>query len=185
MISKTGSRLAEVLCGAPFAEHHSGIVAAGPAAVWDALQGLRWTDLRIGQALTWLRGLAGTSPAPILQVFVKHAGATLVAEPPWRVLVAMVGQPWSPVPRSIPVRSLDQVRDFSEPGWLAYGMEWRLHDLGEGRTLVETWTCCRPTDARAHRLFRLYWLLIRGGSGLIRRDMIAAIQRRCAEPSPG
>ena len=47
-----------------------------------------------------------------------------------------------------------------------------------GSRLV-TETRVESTDARARRLFALYWLVIRLGSGLIRRDLLRAVRRRC------
>lgn len=61
--------------------------------------------------------------------------------------------------------SIEHVRAFTEPGWLKYGMEWVLHPLDDGRTLVETRTLSEPTDASARRRFTAYWTLIRVGSG--------------------
>ena len=34
------------------------------------------------------------------------------------------------------------------------------------------------TDARSRRRLALYWLLIRGGSGLIRREVLRVVARR-------
>ncbi|KAB1654520.1 hypothetical protein F8O01_13230 [Pseudoclavibacter chungangensis] len=57
-------------------------------------------------------------------------------------------------------------------------MEWRLHELDEHRTFVETVTLCEPTDERARRRFALYWGVIRIGSGIIRHDRLRAVERR-------
>jgi len=51
-----------------------------------------------------------------------------------------------------------------------------------GGTRLSTETRCRATDARSRITFALYWALIRIGSGLIRRETLAAIARR-AEPT--
>ncbi|MGH3447430.1 MAG: hypothetical protein ACRDP4_07380, partial [Nocardioidaceae bacterium] len=63
-----------------------------------------------------------------------------------------------------------------------YGMEMLLVPLSGGRTLVETATICEATDVRARRRFGAYWSLIRVFSGVVRRDMLAGIQRKCARP---
>lgn len=170
--------LARVLPGHQFGEHHSGIVDAPQAVVWTALQQLRWTDLRVGRPLMTIRGLGGrVLRDQVFETFTDRAGALVVAEPPRTVLLAMVGKPWSLVPQSMPMASLEELRSFADPGWLKYGMEWVLHPLLERRTLVETRTLCQATDPSARRRFGLYWLVIRGASGAIRRDMISALRR--------
>jgi len=47
---------------------------------------------------------------------------------------------------------------------------------------VETATLCEPTDAAAARRFAGYWRGIRFFSGLIRQDILAALQRRVRCP---
>jgi hypothetical protein len=49
--------------------------------------------------------------------------------------------------------------------------------LPGGRTFVETATLCEATDAVARRRFAVYWKGIRVFSGLIRRDILAALDR--------
>ncbi len=45
-------------------------------------------------------------------------------------------------------------------------------------TRLTTETRVLATDARTRARFRLYWLLIRAGSGLTRRDLLHAVARR-------
>lgn len=73
-----------------------------------------------------------------------------------------------------------EVRDFQEPGWLKYGMEWTLTEPSGGRTRLETRTLCEPTDRSARLAFGFYWSLIRPGSAAIRREILAAVRSRCA-----
>jgi hypothetical protein len=49
-----------------------------------------------------------------------------------------------------------------------------------GGSRVTTETRIVGTDAEATRRFRRYWLLIRPGSGAIRRSWLKAIRRRLA-----
>jgi len=76
------------------------------------------------------------------------------------------------------VTSLEQLRAFDDGGWLKYGMEWVLSPVAGERTLVETVTLCEATDPAARRRFGAYWGLIRPFSGLVRRDILAALARR-------
>jgi len=52
---------------------------------------------------------------------------------------------------------------------------------GDG-SLLTTTTAVVPTNAAARRAFGRYWLLIRVPSGLIRREMLAAVDRRARRP---
>lgn len=181
MFTKTVGRqpgtLGETLPGATFGEWHHGIVDADIDSVWHRLQRVRWSDLRLSRVALVARGF-GIGPGlerGCLETFAPHA--VFAQTPPVEVAFAMVGKPWSPVPVSEPVATLDEVADYRQPGWLKYGMDWRLTELPDGRTLVETSTLCEPTDATARRRFTAYWLLIRPWSGLIRREMIETLKR--------
>lgn len=51
-------------------------------------------------------------------------------------------------------------------------------ELSGDRTRLATETRVQPTDRQAARAFLPYWLVIRAGSGLIRRDLLRAVARR-------
>ncbi|MGH2991074.1 MAG: hypothetical protein ACRDMA_14690 [Solirubrobacterales bacterium] len=72
---------------------------------------------------------------------------------------------------------LDGFRAFARPGFVRIATSFELEALGEG-TRLSTETRVQPTDAAAACAFRLYWWAIRGGSGLIRRDVMHAVRRR-------
>jgi hypothetical protein len=66
---------------------------------------------------------------------------------------------------------------FSRPGWVKVGIDYRL--IAErGGTRLRTETRCKATGGRARAAFWLSWALIRVGSGLIRREILATIARR-------
>jgi hypothetical protein len=66
---------------------------------------------------------------------------------------------------------------FAEPGWVKVGFDLVLEPTGDG-TRLTTETRVTATDPRTRARFGRYWLVIRAGSGLIRRDMLRAIARR-------
>lgn len=172
-----GGSLADTLPRARYAEWHARAIDAPAAAVWAALLAVSWQDLVVGGALMRVRGLDGArTRAPFVDLF-RGLGTTVEA-PPHTLTQAMVGRPWVVSAPARPMTDLDAVRTFREPGWLKYGMEWRLHELDEHRTFVETVTLCEPTDERARRRFALYWGMIRIGSSIIRHDLLRAIERR-------
>jgi hypothetical protein len=193
MVSRTellrrGTPLARALPGARFTEGHSRIVAAPPQQVWRVLHELRWSDLRITVPLMAVRAAAAgpggvrraADPGTLNRRLVDppSPAAPVFEDPPRVSASGMIGRPWQRRPEPGPtVTDLDQLRAFDEPGWLKFGMEWVLSPLPGERTLVETATLCEPTDAAAARRFAGYWVVIRGFSGLIRRDILAAVAR--------
>ena len=72
------------------------------------------------------------------------------------------------------------VDDLSRPlpdGWVRIGMDFRLTPVGRV-TRLETETRVCATGPKAKRRFATYWLVIRPGSGLIRRELLRAVARR-------
>lgn len=178
--------LTRALTGAQFAEYHCAAVDRTHEEVFEAFHRLTWSDLRIGSALLMLRGFGLIGDAlrrPI--VTPPSPAAPVYEEPPTYTTSAMIGKPWLPVPASRPVRSLEDVAGFGEPGWLKYGMEWGFTGTDDGRTLVETATLCEATSRSAVLLFGAYWALIRGFSGLLRREMLKALSAMGPPPAAG
>jgi hypothetical protein len=54
-------------------------------------------------------------------------------------------------------------------------MNVRVKALAGGRTRISTQTRIRALGGGARRRFRLYWLIIRPFSGLLRREMLKGI----------
>jgi hypothetical protein len=179
MTSRTNIRnavsLTEVLPDATFSERHDRVIAAPPEQVWQALTALSWNDLRLTLPLIAIRtaGRARAARAPML---ARGPVDEIAAAPPRSWVGARIGKPWQPRPEFVPgPLTLDQIVAFDEPGWLKYGMEFRLDPLRDGRTFVTTTTRCTATDAVARRRFARYWRVIRPFSGLVRRDMLHAL----------
>lgn len=177
------THFSQSVAGAQFGEHHLGIVNADLLSTWEALHATRWSEVAGAAVLLRARGIGfgGRLDRTVFEVFAPHA--TMVREAPYRSSFLMVGQPWSPVPRSRPAMSFAEVAAFAEPGWLKYGMDWTLTELDPARTLVETRTLCEATSPGARRAFAAYWAVIRPWSGLLRHGMLAAIARRAENPT--
>lgn len=176
---KRGTPLSRALPGAQFAEWHCRVIAADPERVWAALERVRVGELRITGPLLRLRTGGRLKAADSARVMhLPSPEAPLFTEPPRVAAGGLIGMPWRLRPVVGPsVGTLGELRAFDEPGWLKFGMEWLLTPLPGGGTLLETSTLCEATDAGAHRRFRPYWYLIRAFSGLIRRDMLHAVER--------
>jgi len=164
-------------------EVHRRTIDAPPAATWDSLHELRGGEMRLMQALMGLRSLGRRSPdgdRTVLEGF-KRMGFRPVAEEPERELVvAGIGRFWTLSGGLRKVEGADFFARFEEPGYAKVAFNFRLSG-----TELSTETRIAGTDDRSRRLFGAYWLLIRPGSGLIRREWLAAIARRAATaPAP-
>jgi len=134
--------------------------------------------------LRWLPGfLTGRRPflpdpaAPILAEYT--VGVVPLGERPDREIVTgAVGRFWRIVGNeAAPVQSRAEFVAFSEPGYAKAAIAFTVFSEREG-TRVRTETRVVGTSAKATRLLRRYWFLIRPGSDAIRRSWLAAIRRR-------
>lgn len=174
-ISRLGL-LARTLPASRFSEWHGTIMRAQPEAIWRTLLAMRWSDLRAARPLLLARGFASSIGEGCLSTFAA-VGAATSEHPPHNFTLGFISQPWRPSMPVTPAADFQALREFNAPGWVKIGMEWRLTSLDDARTHVETSTLCEATDAAARRRFAAYWTVIRGPSGLIRRDMLATIRR--------
>lgn len=175
-ILKLDTPLTRAMPGAQFAECHQRIIPAERELVWQRFHQLTWSDLRVTKPLILLRGMSAAGETLV------GAGplATLTQDPPSYHLSANIARPWQLRPDvGPPVVSLAQFTEFGDPDWLKFASDFHFVALDAGRTLVRTVTLCEATSDTARRRFGPYWALIRGGSGLIRRDLLAALERRC------
>jgi hypothetical protein len=175
----------ELLPAPHFREHHERRIAAPPAAVWDAMQELRLRDLALSRALMGVRllpaRLAGRKQASrmVESRLLDGGPVTLLAsDPDHAVLGGGVMQPWKLTGgEEPPALDAPALQAFSEPGWVKVGFDFVIEPSGAG-TRVTTETRVTATDPRTRARFGLYWLFVRAGSGLIRRDMLRAVARR-------
>ena len=184
--------LDELLPAPHFRERHERRIPAPPAAVWEALQELRLGDLALSRALMGVRmlpaRLAGheTASRMVDGRLLEQGPVPVLAQAPGRAVVAGgVMQPWKLAGgEDPPALDAAALQAFAEPGWVKTGIDFVIDPDGSGSRLT-TETRVTATDARTRARFGLYWLLIRAGSGLIRRDMLRALARRAeaaAEP---
>jgi hypothetical protein len=148
-------------------ERHSIRIAAPAERVWQACRELRSDDIPLTRALMRVRrgGRRGRG-GPILDQFLP-----LASEPGRELVVGLMGRPWR--------LRLDagDFATYAAPGSVRMATDFRIEPDGDGCRL-STETRVQAVDARARRVFGLYWLAIRPGSGLIRRDMLRAVKRR-------
>ena len=107
----------------------------------------------------------------------SRAGFVPLGERPGEeIAVGAVGRFWSLGNRP---RVVEDFAGFDEPGFAKAALNFHVAADGEG-SRITTETRIAGTDAAASRKFRRYWLLIRLGSGAIRRSWLKAIRRRLA-----
>jgi hypothetical protein len=175
----------ELLPAPHFREHHERRIAAPPAAVWQAVQDLRLRDLALSRALMGVRmlpaRLAGREQASRMadsRLLDGGPVTVLASDPDHAVLGGGVMQPWKLTGgEEPPVLDVPALQAFSEPGWVKVGFDMIIEPTGGGSRLT-TETRVTATDPRTRARFGLYWLFVRAGSGLIRRDMLRAVARR-------
>jgi len=164
-------------------EEHTIVVDASPEAVWAALHEVRAADLPLTRVLAMIRGLGSRGAAtPVLKVFTARGFAIVIDDAPRQLAAAGAGQPWTLRGGEIaPLADLGAVAAFDRPGFVVMAMSFALEPLGGragGRTRLTTETRVQPTDAAAAQRFRRYWWAIRGGSGVIRHELLRAVRRR-------
>jgi hypothetical protein len=166
-------------------EVHDLWVLAEPSDAYDAVKEVTAAEVRLFGPLMRLRTFGRSARAfdpraPLLGEMVKVGFVPLGERPGAEVALGAIGRFWSPT-RNRPVPAPD-FAGFSEPGYAKAAMNFTVTPEGDG-TRITTETRIAGTDAEATRKFRRYWLLIRLGSGAIRRSWLKAIRRRL-ERSP-
>lgn len=181
-------------------ERHLTVVRAAPAAVYRAIRGADLAGGPVTRALLILRALpAGLlafirSPRAALAELrerrgrrgvgladFERAGFRVIADQePRELVIGLLGRFWTPRGGVCAEVGAETFGAGPPPGYALAGWNFTVRDLGEGRCelATETRVWCAP-DVRSR--FRLYWLVVRPGSGLIRRGMLRAIRRRAEE----
>jgi hypothetical protein len=169
-------RLDEALPGWDRRERHSIPCDAPPAAVMRPAEEVTWQEVPIFRGLIAMMPLGRprfSEDEPVLALFTGAGFEVLVREDD-ELLVGGIER----FCRSRPVvrllsPDLTGFRKFDEPGCIKIGVDFRYRG---GLLSTETRVCA--TDPRSRWLFSFYWLVIRGGSGLIRHVWLRAVRRR-------
>ena len=183
------SALDEVLPAYRFRERHRRTIAATPDNVWSALHAFTLQDMPLSALLMGIRAIPSrlfgrnersgrVSRKPFIDLFIAGGFRMLVDDPPHVLVAGAAIQPWRLVNGEVAdVSNLRGFRTFNRPGFVLAVLSFELEVVKRG-TRLSTETRVQPTDSAAGRAFLPYWLVIRAGSGLIRREMLRAIARR-------
>ncbi|WP_157253425.1 hypothetical protein [Nonomuraea typhae] len=174
--------LAERFIPAPDAsERHAIVIAAPPERVWEAVrQPASARDIPLIKPLFAARDLVSRLVNGHAQRDLP-AFAPLAEEPGREVVLGTVGQWWRlGAAESLAVGSAREFEDFDRPGFAKATFSFLLQEAGAGRVRLVTETRVAATSPEARRAFLRYWRVIRLGSGLVRRVILATVKARVA-----
>ncbi len=177
--------LDDVVPEADHATRQSRVIDAPASVVWEELHRLRLSSLPVTLLFSAVRALPvllagkGRRRGGLDRTFLDVVPIPeLASDPPSHVVFGGVLQAWRLTGgRTPPELDAAGVREWSEPGWVKVGMEFRLT-----RTLGGTRLSCEArvaaTDAETRRRFGLYWLAVQPGSSAMRWELLTAVAVR-------
>jgi len=175
-----------------FREVHSILVSASRERAYRAALDVTPEEIFLFRALVALRRMGRRYPEgilnpprgePILEVAARTDFRLLERRAPEEVAIGtLLVSPGARGPMR-PASPLEFEAAATRSGVALAAMSFRLAAEGAG-TRVTTETRVFAPDRGVRRRFALYWIVIRPGSGFIRRAWLRAIRRR-AERGPG
>ena len=138
-------------------------VRALPGALSSGARGLSELGRRATERIT-------------LQDFERSGFSILAENPPHELLIGIVGAFWKPS-GGLCSTNVENFRGPQQKGTARGAWNFAIDDLGHGRVRLSTETRVDTADPGSTRAFHAYWLVVRPGSGLIRRYMLRAIRR--------
>ena len=159
-----------------FSERHEIAVAAPPDAVRRAVEAWRPNESFLWRALLRLRGLG--APGGTLREWSAGLGFLVLAEDERELVAGQIGRFWSPRERDALVspKTPEAFRAFDDARYAVAAFNLLVEPLDGARTRLSTETRIRALGPSARRRFRLYWLIIRPFSSLLRRSMLSGIR---------
>jgi hypothetical protein len=156
-------------------EIHRRAIGAPDAAVWEAVHELRGDELPLARTLMAIRTLGRdrSTGRTVLENFRRMGFRTIAEDPGRELVVGGVGRFWRASGGLVRLDDREHFTGFDQPGYAKVAFNFTL----EGGVL-STETRIAGTDPQASRRFALYWLAVRPGSGLIRREWLRAIAKR-------
>jgi hypothetical protein len=121
-----------------------------------------------------LDDLISTPDTPGFQVLSEDA--------PHEIAAGAIGKVWRPVIPFVHVPDADAFAAFSETGYVKVAWALRVVPENEGASRVEFEVRVAATDDESWRKFKRYFMLIGPGSHLIRRVLLAQLERDLGTP---
>ena len=189
-VTRLETRLDEFAPAWQFREFHTIAVAAPPARVFEAIEGVRADEISLFRMLIWIR--RGGQPLPetirnagahgesLIDVALHTTFVRLARDSPRELVVGtVVGAPPGSHGRPTP----ELFEKPLPPGFALATMNFIVTPDRSGGSVVSTETRVFTNSPSARRRFAAYWRIIYPGSAVIRRMWLRAIQRRSTSPS--
>jgi hypothetical protein len=161
-------RLDDFLADWHFREVHQIGVDVATDVVLRAVLETTWAEAPLGRALMTL---TRNDVSAGRRIVADIDGANLLDRTENELVFGMIGSDSGQPALTEPL--VAAFRGFDRPGYVKIGLNFR-HVAG----VLSTETRVYCTDPAGRRAFQLYWLVIRGGSGLVRRSALRAVRRR-------
>jgi len=172
-----------------FREHHSIDVSAPPERVYAAIKTVAADEIALFNLFTTIRRFGRPGPEsilhaprqqPILDVATRTGFLMLLDRAPAEVVIGtvVVAPPGTRRPATF---TAGDFRALTRPGFAKASMNFRIDDLGNGTSRVETETRVYATDDVALGRFTPYWRIIFPGSSILRTTWLRAIKTRAEQ----
>ena len=186
---KLAMLLQDFLVDHDFSEVHSITVQAPAEYVFRSIMEITPASIPLFHALFVIRNLPAllfgkaeqsfVGGRPILQQMLSTGFVSLAEETDRELVVGTVGQFWRITGGPLKLADAQEFLAFDRPDYVKAAMNFSVQeDQGCGSTTLRTETRVRIPHPGARRKFAGYWVMIRWGSGLIRRMWLRAIRRR-------
>ena len=170
-----------------FESRYTCVVDAPPSEAYRRLKGIRAKALPLTRVLFGARTLPARLLAqetlrleggkPLFELLQQQGFVLLNEIPSTEIALGAVGRFWKLNSGFEKISGAREFREFTDPGVAKAVMVWRFEARDGGGTLVTTETAIEVKAPGPRHWFGLYWMLIRAGSGLIRKEIFRAIQR--------
>lgn len=178
-------------------ESRATIVRASPDRVWKAIRTTDFGGNAIVRALLAARAVPAFLAAPrealarvraparapvTLERALTHGFVVLGEHPGRELLLGIAGRFWEARGGVCQVDSAT-FTTFAEPGAAQAAWNFTIRPFVGDKTMLTTETRVRCTDERGRGWFRLYWLVVRPFSGLLRSVILRTIKREAELPA--
>jgi hypothetical protein len=173
---------------AEFSEVHTAWVPATPERALEAVKAVESDEVLLTRLLFEARFLPARllrrreplirPRTPLYELMLAEGFVLLGEEPGREIVLGVVGRFWTlRGGSSSVVETPEEFLAFEAPGYAKAAINF-LAEPEDGGTRLRTETRIATTDPASRRSFRAYWLVVRPGSGLIRREWLRAAKRR-------
>jgi hypothetical protein len=168
-----------------FRERHETFVPAPKEVVRRAAEAWRPESSLLTRWLVRARGLGSLSGT--LREWAEGSGFLCLADTDDEIVYGQAGRFWALNERAAMVspKTVEEFRSLNDPRYAVAAISIVVEPAASGSgTRLSTETRVRCLGAPSRRWFRLYWLVIRPFSGLLRRAMLRGIRARAISKLP-